>query len=344
MSLAFLLFNISNPRSKVFDEGYYTDAATVIFHSQADPNSEHPPMGKYLIGAGMLMAGDNPIGWRVMPAMFGALLLSVVFSWMLKLGRHVAWTAVVLTATNGFWFVMSRVAMLAIFELTFTVIGLYLLTERRYWLSGAAIGLAVACRWNAMFALLLAIAYVACSNGVSAAIKTSLSSAFTYTLAWLPLVGLHPMRLMQEQMYILNYHMHAVGNPTVNDKWYHWAVRTAPEIGLNSMVANPLVTVLGVIAIAILLRRWHIVSLAGTVFLLQWAITPRTFMYYYYYLDTITMMSIAAAIVVGRYRLTIGRQEVRLCVPVAALSAVWFIAHYAAFTALGSPYDVLFQL
>lgn len=183
MSLALLLFNISNPKDKVFDESLYTLGAKAIFSGQPDTNSGHPPMGKYLIGTGMMMAGDNPFGWRVMSAVFGSLLMPVVFLWMSKSGRHVAWMAVVLIATNGFWFVMSRAAMLGIFELTFAVIGLYLLTERRYWLSGAAIGLAAACRWNALFALLLAVAYAACGDGVSAAIKTSLSSACAYTLA-----------------------------------------------------------------------------------------------------------------------------------------------------------------
>jgi hypothetical protein len=112
---------------------------------------------------------------------------------------------------------------------------------------------------------------------------------------------------------------------------------------MNYLLANPLVTLLGVVGIVILLRSGEIVSLAGIVFLLQWAITPRNFTYYYYYFDTITMMSLAAAIAVGRYKLMIGRQEMRLCVPVAALSAAWFIAHYASFSALQSPYDTLFQ-
>ena len=112
-------------------------------------------------------------------------------------------------------------------------------------------------------------------------------------------------------MGMLKFHLHAVGNPTVADKWYHWVVRAAPEMGLNSMVANPLVTSLGVVAVVVLLRRGHIVALAATIFLLQWAITPRPFTYYYYYLDTITMLSIAAAIVTGQYKLTIGKHQVR---------------------------------
>jgi dolichyl-phosphate-mannose-protein mannosyltransferase len=343
MSLAFLLFHISTLSYEVFDEQFYVAGARSILHGLPDVNPEHPPAAKYLIAAGMRMAGDNPLGWRLMPAIFGALLMSVVFLWMSKQGRDVAWTAVALLATNGFWFVMSRMAMLSIFEVTFTVIGLYLLTERRYWLCGVAIGLATACRWNASFALLLAVAYAAYHDGHIAAIKTAVCSVLAYILAWLPEVGPHAAKFIHAQMFILNIHLHPTGNPALVDKWYHWPLRTVAVGGLNHLLANPLVTLLGVVGIVILLRSGHIVSFAGPVFYLQWAITPRPYMYYYYYLDTIIMMSLAAAIVVGRYKLTIGQQEIRLCFPVSILSAAWFLAHYAAFTHLQSPYDTLFQ-
>jgi hypothetical protein len=53
MSLAFLLFNISSPKYEVFDEQLYILGAKALIHEQPDYNSEHPPLGKYLIGAGM---------------------------------------------------------------------------------------------------------------------------------------------------------------------------------------------------------------------------------------------------------------------------------------------------
>jgi dolichyl-phosphate-mannose-protein mannosyltransferase len=343
ISLVFLLIHISTPQRKIFDERYYT-AGVAMFHGQPDANPEHPPMGKYLIALGISAAGDNPIGWRLMPAIFGSLLLAVVFVWMWELGRHAAWTAVALIAANGFWFVLSRVAMLCIFELTFTILGLYLLNQRKYWLSGVALGLAIACRWNALFALLLVMGYAAYDDGVKSALKVWVSSVCAYVAAWIPIVGLHPARFVQAQFYIWNYHRHFdVGCPTLRDNWYHWLVRTIPENGLDHMLANPLVTGMGIIAVLILLRRGNIAALAATVFLLQWAITPRKVTYYYYYLNTLTMMSIAVAIVAGRYKFKLGSRTVRLCVPVAMLSAVWFITHYAAFIGLEAPYDTLFQ-
>jgi dolichyl-phosphate-mannose--protein O-mannosyl transferase len=342
ISLAFLLCLISNPPYRVFDEQIYVAAANAIRHGQPDPVPDHPPAAKYLISAGIRLAGDNPLGWRLMPAIFGSLLISFVFVWMSRYGRDVAWTAVALIATNGFWFVMSRMAMLSIFEATFAVIGLYLLSERRYWLCGAAIGFAAACRWNASFALLLAVAYALFDDGLAAAIQTSLSSVFAYILAWLPEVGPHAARFVQAQQYILHYHLHPPGNPAINDKWYHWPVRTVAIEGINHLLANPLVTLLGAAGILILLRSRNLVALAGLVFYLQWAVTPRAYMYYYYYLDTILMMSMAAALVICRYKLKIGKQEIRLYVPVTILSAAWFVVHYAAFTALPPPYDTLF--
>jgi len=50
---------------------------------------------------------------------------------------YTAWVADALVVSNGFWCVMSRVAMLSIFELAFCVLGFYLLYGERYTLSGA---------------------------------------------------------------------------------------------------------------------------------------------------------------------------------------------------------------
>jgi dolichyl-phosphate-mannose--protein O-mannosyl transferase len=390
VALAFLLFNISNPQCRLFDEAYYIDGALSILHGHPDTNAEHPPLGKCLIAAGIKLAGDNPLGWRLMSAIFGALLLSIVYLWLVPLGRQVAWMAVALIASNGFWFVMSRVAMLPIFELTFTVLALYQLTERRFWLSGFALGLAIACRWNASFALLFVLAEAAFSDrvktGVTAGVKAGVkaevivnakaaakvlaASALAYVLAWIPVVHLDPARFLRGQRYILDFHQHAAGNPTIQDHWYHWIVRTNPENALDHMVANPVVTALGILSVVSLLcsglfgglgrdlrrnqlrigdsanrdmRYSRIAAIAGALFLLQWAITPRPFMYYYYYFDALTVMSIAAAIFFGRSRLTIARQTVGLSVPLTLIAAAWFVAHYAAFTALQSPYDTLFQ-
>ncbi|PZU31962.1 MAG: dolichyl-phosphate-mannose--protein mannosyltransferase, partial [Microbacterium sp.] len=96
-------WNLGHPHSLVFDETYYVkdawsqwnlgyaatwpDGADVRFAAgetdifTTDPSFVvHPPLGKYLIGAGMWLFGpDNSFGWRFATAMFGTALVLLLF-------------------------------------------------------------------------------------------------------------------------------------------------------------------------------------------------------------------------------------------------------------------------
>ena len=66
----------------IFDEVHYVKAARILIGFEPHPGMEawlstskliakspdinfsHPPLGKFLIGAGMLTFGDTPLGWR----------------------------------------------------------------------------------------------------------------------------------------------------------------------------------------------------------------------------------------------------------------------------------------
>jgi len=129
MCMALLAPHLGVPKGKVWDEHLYVSGAKALYHM--DPgtwlgvtytNPEHPPLGKYLIGLGVVSIGDTSAGWRAVPIVFGALTLVVIFLWISNIAdSYTAWIAVVLVMTNGFWFVMSRLAMLSIFELFFCV-------------------------------------------------------------------------------------------------------------------------------------------------------------------------------------------------------------------------------
>ena len=113
---------------------------------------------------GMKAAGDNPLGWRVAAALCGALTLAAVYLWALLLLRdsRLASFAAGLTLFNNFLFVMSPVGMMDAFLMVFLMwslvaysaaIALDLSVGRRRFLfccSGVLIGLAGACKWNAI--------------------------------------------------------------------------------------------------------------------------------------------------------------------------------------------------
>lgn len=94
----------------------------------------HPPLGKWLIGLGMLLFGDfNGMGWRFSAALFGTLaVLLVTLSARQLFGSHyLAGIAGLLMAVDGHSIVMSRTALLDIFLMFFISAAFYALLKDR---------------------------------------------------------------------------------------------------------------------------------------------------------------------------------------------------------------------
>jgi len=76
----------------------------------------HPPVGKWLIAAGIGLIGDEPLGWRLFNAIAGVIGVALAFSLGRRLLGSFTWAMVAagLLAADGLWFTMSRLAMLDI--------------------------------------------------------------------------------------------------------------------------------------------------------------------------------------------------------------------------------------
>jgi predicted membrane-bound dolichyl-phosphate-mannose-protein mannosyltransferase len=234
----------------------YLDASRALMHGLPDPMPAHPPLAKHFMGLGIRIFGDNPIGWRIMSALAGASALAVIFLWVSQMADlSTAWVAVALVVSNGFWYVMSRVAMLPIFELAFCVLGFYLLWREWYTLSGASFGLATACRWNAAFAIALVIVWLLSAKRVKQALTICVVSVLVYAVTWLPTVGLHPVNFVNVNLYGFNFHRHAgAASPSASLPWYKWLYQSS-DSGSEWLVANPLITLAGIAGIVILFRE-----------------------------------------------------------------------------------------
>jgi predicted membrane-bound dolichyl-phosphate-mannose-protein mannosyltransferase len=347
MSIALLSPRLGVPRGSVLDESHYVSGAKALYHKSPglwhgvpDTNLEHPPLGKYLIGLGIEFLGDNSVGWRVASVLFGSLTLMVIFIWISNIADpFTAWVAVVLVLTNGFWFVMSRVAMLSIFELCFCVTGFYFLSKDKPVWSGLFLGLASACRWNAAFAIALIVAWLTLRKNpqLKKAVLIGLTSFASYTIAFLPAVKFSVPDFVRAQAFIFHYHRHFVGNAQIVQRWYLWPFRNEPEFCLNCLLGNRVTILLGVIAIIFLLARsrHRLLAVVPIVFWLQWEVTGRTFQYYYYFLDSIVFLSIAAALMLGEARSRV-KWFPAACVSVSVL---WFVLYYPYFTYWSTPWD-----
>ncbi len=216
--LALVMVRLAIPSQPYFDEVHYLPAARVLLEFSHITNQEHPMFGKVLIALGMTLFGDNPTGWRILPAFFGALTLFAFMRalWFASASRLAALAGGVLLATDFLLFVHSRIAMLDIFMVSFTMIALWMcagavrVPEEARWrlaIAGIAIGLAIGTKWNAApvamvpgIAFLLARLYSARLkafftrsgapiNGISlaeAALWLGIVPLLTYALTYLP--------------------------------------------------------------------------------------------------------------------------------------------------------------
>ncbi|MBM7173184.1 phospholipid carrier-dependent glycosyltransferase [Streptomyces sp. G44] len=131
-------WNLGSPKAVIFDETYYAKDGWALIHRGFEVNWPekinddvlrqggdiaiphdaayvvHPPVGKYVIGAGEWLFGFDPFGWRFMTAVLGT--LSVLM--LCRIGRRLfrstflGCLAGALLAVDGLHFVMSRTALL----------------------------------------------------------------------------------------------------------------------------------------------------------------------------------------------------------------------------------------
>jgi dolichyl-phosphate-mannose-protein mannosyltransferase len=176
--------HLTQPGVIVWDELYYAPESCFLVHRSQEicgvgPGAvtEHPPLGKWLIGLGIQAFGYRPLGWRIAPLLAGILTVTLLYFLARRLLRSSLGAAMAagLLAIDLLHILQSRVAMLDVF-LTFFVVAsfLFLIIDRdhqardvvqsgshrreilsRPWLlaAGLAAGGAAATKWVGFLAL-----------------------------------------------------------------------------------------------------------------------------------------------------------------------------------------------
>jgi len=152
-------WNLGHPGQLVFDETYYVKDGWTLVHlgyeakwpehandafNTGDPNGYlsdgsyvvHPPLGKLIIGLGMLIFGaDTPFGWRAATAIVGTLAIPLLWWTARKLFRSpvLATIGAFLLAIDGHAIVLSRTALLDGILMFFVLLGfLFALYDREH--------------------------------------------------------------------------------------------------------------------------------------------------------------------------------------------------------------------
>lgn len=220
------LWGVSQPETVMFDETYYAkDAYSLITYGytrtfvddgddengneanellergvtdperlfkqgdEAGPEmAVHPDVGKWMIGAGVELFGMNSFGWRFSAAITGALLILVAQRLTRRLtgSTLLACVAGLLLTFDGLVFVMSRIALLDVFQAFWVLCAVHCLVADRDWartrigrlqetttrltsrdwgpvrglmlrpwrlLAGVSFGLACGTKWNSVYAV-----------------------------------------------------------------------------------------------------------------------------------------------------------------------------------------------
>lgn len=209
LAFAMRLWHLDRPHAFAFDETYYAkDAWSLINHGYvrnyvddaneqilegrttglwtADPSMVvHPEVGKWIIGVGQQLFGMDPFGWRIMAAVVGSLMVLVLIRLARRLTGSTALGLVagLLLAFDGLHLVLSRLALLDIFQAFFILAAVSALVADRDWgrerlarlvperitdpavwgprlwwrpwrvLAGVWFGLAVSTKWSSLFAV-----------------------------------------------------------------------------------------------------------------------------------------------------------------------------------------------
>ncbi len=169
-----LLAGVTTPEKFVFDEVHYVPAARQMLEpvmSSPMLNPMHPPLAKQLMALSIEAFGDNALGWRYPSALFGALAVVAIYLCGLALfsAQGPAIAAALLGFFNQMLFVQSRIAMLDIYALAFSLLGVAAFMhgyrrERPHLLfafAGLFLGLSIASKWSGLFVLATCIVIVA---------------------------------------------------------------------------------------------------------------------------------------------------------------------------------------
>jgi dolichyl-phosphate-mannose--protein O-mannosyl transferase len=154
------LWNLDKPKGYIFDELYYAKNANSLISHGVELNSNnqaefvvHPPLGKWLIGIGIKIFGNNEFGWRISSAVVGTASIILIYLVALKLFDSIllASFSAAFLALDGLNLVMSRVALLDIFLMFFALLAAYFLLSNQYWLSAISIGAATGVKWSGAY-------------------------------------------------------------------------------------------------------------------------------------------------------------------------------------------------
>jgi len=151
-----------------FDEVYFVRTAVENIEGVHPFEISHPPLGKEIIAASILTFGMTPLGWRLFGAVFGVLLLAVMYVFLKNMfGRTIVATCGTLLLGFDFMrFVQTRIATIDTYAVFFILLAFFFMyrhittdVDAKFSksllplaLSGLFFGLSISVKWTGFYA------------------------------------------------------------------------------------------------------------------------------------------------------------------------------------------------
>jgi dolichyl-phosphate-mannose-protein mannosyltransferase len=253
----FLRFwKLAYPASMMFDEHHFVDNARSYLKAGADHN-DHPPLGKLLIAAGMLLFGDDSLGWRATPAAFGVLtiFLAAALARTLFRDRRAGWIAAALIAGDGFFITYSRTAlrdgMLASLALATAVATVRARRAWHVWLACVLAGLATSIKLSAAVLIAPILIVTIGSSQAPAALTTYVAvvpAVFYITYASGLAIAGAPYGVgdvWRATTGLMNHHLalNQMAHP-LTSRFYTWLIPTKPLLLWSEAMPDGMVRVM----------------------------------------------------------------------------------------------------
>src|SRR5215204_916718 len=234
------VYHLGFPSRILWDERYFPVMANKYLHGEYQFDL-HPPLGKFIIAVGIFLFGNDPIGWRIMPLVFGLALLPLVgaLGWYCLKERVAALLLVTFFSVETIFIVNSRVGVMDTF-LVFLVLATFLVALRaegggQVILCSLLLGLAIATKWAA-FPVAVPVGYVLWRKGL---FRPFVGGLWIYAVVYVAVVYVGALisvtaNPVDAWLWVLDWHLKAANKISAaiphgwGSPWWSWPVMLRP--------------------------------------------------------------------------------------------------------------------
>jgi dolichyl-phosphate-mannose-protein mannosyltransferase len=268
------VYQLGFPSQILWDEKYFPAMANKYLHGVYQFDL-HPPLGKFIIALGISLLGNEPLGWRIMPTLFGVALLPLValLGWYCLKERVGALLMATFFAAETIFIVFSRTGVMDIF-LVFFVLAPFLValraeSNRQVIWPCLLIGLAIAVKWAA-FPVAVPVGYVLWRKGL---LRPFLGGLWISAIVYVAVVYVGALititaNPVEAWVWTWDWHVDALRKVTAviphtwGSPWWSWPIMLRPirfYYGANAeglfqvvvAIGNPLIWWSGTLAVVV---------------------------------------------------------------------------------------------